>query len=226
MGEGDQGRRREDDKVTTATAIADSQTYLLRSTVTSPFGRKVRMAIDVLGLGARVTLEPGDTLDEHDTLRRQNPLGKMPCLLLADGTALYDSRVIIEFLQEVAGSAQLLPARGLARYLMLTRAALADGLIEAALLTVYEGRFRDPDTHSARWLKHQRGKIERALAAFEAAPPQAARTDLVSIGLACALAYLDWRQVSDWRGGHPRLAAWLVAFAAHEPAFGRTQAPA
>ena len=68
---------------------------VLRSTETSPFGRKVRMAVDVLGLSERVTLVPADPLDENDTLRQQNPLGKMPCLMLADGSAIYDSGVII-----------------------------------------------------------------------------------------------------------------------------------
>ena len=71
---------------------------MLRSTLTSPFGRKVRMAIEVLGLGDRITLVPADPLDENDTLRQQNPLGKMPCLVLSDGTSIYDSGVIIEYL--------------------------------------------------------------------------------------------------------------------------------
>src|SRR5450756_514892 len=86
---------------------ADPENFVLRSTVTSPFGRKVRMAIEVLGLNDRVTLVPADTLDDNDTLRAQNPLGKMPCLLLADGTTIYDSGVIIEFLADVAGSCLL-----------------------------------------------------------------------------------------------------------------------
>src|SRR6185312_5271672 len=134
-------------------------------TLTSPFGRKVRMAASVLGLAGRYRLEPADTLNEGDTLRRQNPLGKLPCLLLADGTALYDSRVIIEFLQEQAGTERLLPKSGLARYKALTRAALADGTCEAGLLMVYEGRFREPGTYSERWLAHQRGKVMRGLSA-------------------------------------------------------------
>ena len=83
---------------------ADSDQFILRSTRTSPFGRKARMAAEVLGLASRITLEPGDPLDEDDTLRTQNPLGKMPCLLTGDGSAIYDSGVIIEFLQGVAGS--------------------------------------------------------------------------------------------------------------------------
>jgi glutathione S-transferase len=205
--------------------MTDSASWVLRSTLTSPFGRKVRMAMLVLGLERRITIVPADTLDESDTLRTQNPLGKMPCLLLADGTALYDSRVIIEFLQEQAGSDGLLPRDGLARYTTLTRAALADGICEAALLMVYEGRFRDTHMQSERWLAHQRGKLTRGLSAFETAPPDPARTDLAAIGLACSLGYLDWRKPLAWREGFPRLADWLASFAAAEPAFNATRAP-
>jgi glutathione S-transferase len=198
--------------------------FVLRTTATSPFGRKVRMAIEVLGIGHLVTIEPADTLDANDTLRQQNPLGKMPCLLLPDGTALYDSGVIIEFLAEGAGSDALVPRDGPERYIALTRARLADGITDAALLMVYENRFRDPGTQSERWLAHQRGKVERALAAFEAEPPDPAKTDIVAIGLSCALGYLDWRRPVKWRDNHPRLVAWLAAFAKNEPAFERTRA--
>jgi glutathione S-transferase len=199
--------------------------FVLRSTATSPFGRKVRMAIEVLGVGHLVTIEPADTLDANDTLRQQNPLGKMPCLLLPDGTAIYDSGVIIEFLAEGAGSDALLPRDGPERYIALTRARLADGITEAALLLVYENRFRDPGTQSERWLTHQRGKAERALGVFEADPPDPARTDIVSIGLSCALGYLDWRRPVKWRDNHPGLVKWLADFARNEPAFERTAAP-
>ena len=205
--------------------MTDSPSWVLRSTLTSPFGRKVRMAMLVLGLDERIRLVPAETLNEADTLRQQNPLGKMPCLLLNDGSALYDSRVIIEFLQEQAGTERLLPRNGPARYTVLTRAALADGICDAALLMVYEGRFREPGTYSERWLAHLRGKVMRGLAAFEAAPPDPARTDIVAIGLSCALGYLDWRKPVDWRGACPRVADWLAAFAATEPAFDATKAP-
>jgi glutathione S-transferase len=204
---------------------AEQKHYVLRTTLTSPFGRKARMAAEVLGLAGHITIEPGDPLDATDTLRVQNPLGKLPCLVLADGTTVYDSGVIIEFLQGVAGGDLLLPASGMARIQVLTRATLADGIIEAALLVVYENRFRDPGTQSDRWLTHQRGKIMRGLAAFEAAPPDPAKIDIVSIGLSCALGYLDWRKPVDWRPGHPNLAGWLTTFAANEPAFERTRAP-
>jgi glutathione S-transferase len=201
------------------------KTFVLRSTLTSPFGRKVRMAADILGVSGRIVLVPADTLDANDTLRQHNPLGKLPCLLLADGTAIYGSAVIIEFLQELIGSERLLPRSGLDRYKTLTRATLADGITEAALLMVYEGRFRDAGTHSPRWLDHQRRKIARALTVFAAAPPAADRTDLVSIGLSCALGYLDWRKPVEWRTIYPQLAAWLSDYAGHEPAFARTAAP-
>ena len=205
--------------------MTDKPTWVLRSTLTSPFGRKVRMAAAVLGLADHYRLEPADTLNEADTLRQQNPLGKLPCLLLADGTALYDSRVIIEFLQDEAGTDRLVARSGLARYTTLTRATLADGVTDAALLMVYEGRFRDAATHSQRWLTHQRGKIMRALAVLERTPPDARVTDVAAISLACALGYLDWRKPVEWRPAHPRLAQWLADFAAAEPAFHATKAP-
>ena len=198
---------------------------ILRSTLTSPFGRKVRMAAEVLDLMPRIRLVAADTLDPGDSLRQQNPLGKMPCLILADGTILYDSRVIVAYLDSLLPARRLIPDEGLARYRALAAAALADGIADAALLMVYEGRFRDPQQLSERWLDHQRGKVIRGLSVFEAAPPEPAVTDIVSIGLACALGYLDWRRPVDWRPAFPGLVGWLEAFAAAEPAFAATQAP-
>ena len=201
-----------------------TENFVLRSTLTSPFGRKVRMAIDALGLSKRITVTHADPLDENDTLRQQNPLGKMPCLVLQDGSTIYDSGIIIEFLQDVAGTERLLRLHGPERYRMLTQARLADGIMDASILVVYETRFRPDTPHSPRWLEHQRGKIHRGLAAFEAAPPDPSTTDVVSIGLSCALGYLDWRKQVDWRPTYPVLVDWLSKFSAHEPAFERTRA--
>lgn len=202
------------------------ETFVLRTSLTSPFGRKVRMAIEVLGLSDRVTVMPVDPLDENDTLRQQNPLGKMPCLLLADGSSIYDSGIIIEYLQELAGGNWLLPPRGLPRFKALTRSRLADGIMDASILVVYDSRFRPGEPPSERWLAHQRGKITRGLAAFEKAPPDPAKTDIISIGLSCAIGYLDWRKQVDWRAAAPGLVDWFNRFTAHEPAFDRTRAPA
>ena len=183
------------------------------------------MAIEALGLRERVAVTPADPLDGNDTLRQQNPLGKMPCLVLADGSTIYDSGIIIEYLQDVARTDRLLPLRGRDRYRMLTLSRLADGIMDASILVVYETRFRPDLPHSPRWLAHQRGKITRGLAAFEASPPDENKTDVVSIGLSCALGYLDWRKQVDWRPAYPALVAWLKAFSASEPAFERTRAP-
>src|SRR5512139_1326465 len=89
--------------------------FVLRSTLTSPFGRKVRMAAQVLKLADSIELVPANPLDENDTLRQQNPLGKMPCLITADGSVIYDSSVILEYLDRLAGGDRLLPAGGIAR---------------------------------------------------------------------------------------------------------------
>ncbi len=205
--------------------MGDIDMFLLRSTLTSPFGRKVRMAADVLGLTDRITIVPADTLNEADTLRQQNPLGKMPCLLTAAGGVIYDSGIIIEFLQDVVGTNRLIPSSGPARFHALTLAKFADGITDAALLMVYEDRFRDPGMHSQRWLSHQRGKVERTLAAFEQALPASDKTDIVGISLACALGYLDWRKPVEWREPYPLLVQWLADFSAHEPAYARSRAP-
>lgn len=198
---------------------------LLRSTLTSPFGRKVRIAMDVLGLSKRIEVQAADTRDESDTLRLQNPLGKIPCLVLEDGEVLYDSRVIIEYLDRWSGQNKLIPEQIDDRARVLTRATLADGIADAALLMVYEGRFRQANQISEIWLGHQRGKISRAMAAITERLPDPAKTDVVSISLACALGYLDWRKPVEWRGDFPVLVTWLEAFSLSEPAFAKTERP-
>lgn len=196
---------------------------VVRSTVTSPFGRKVWMAADVLGLAERIDRVDADTRDETDSLRQQNPLGKMPCLLIGE-EAIYDSSVIIELLDAVAGGGRLIPRAGMDRFLALTRVRLADGIADAGLLMVYEDRFREEGAPVAkRWLAHQRGKVTRALASFEADPPDADRLDAVSISLGAALGYLDWRKPVEWRADHPRLTLWLAAFDDATTTFFRTE---
>lgn len=197
---------------------------VLRSTLTSPYGRKVRMAASVLGLTPRIEVIAADTRDLSDDLRRQNPLGKIPCLMTDDGT-LFDSRVIVEYLDTLAGGDRLIPREGVARFRCLTHACLADGVTDAALLMVYEDRFRAPAQKSNEWLTHQRGKVERGLTALAAAPPDPRRTDAASISLACALGYLDWRMPVAWRDRWPALVAWHDAFAAAEPAHAETERP-
>jgi glutathione S-transferase len=195
---------------------------VLRTTDTSPFGRKVRMALDILGLTDRVTLELADTLNKEDSLHWQNPLGKMPCLLIGH-EAFFDSHVIMEML-DVCSDHGLLPKQGLPRFRALTRARLADGITDAALLITYENRFRDGSIPSERWLAHQRVKIRSALSVFEAHPPVSNQADIVSITLAAALGYLDWRQPLDWRAEYPVITSWLKQFGQKNCCWGRTEA--
>jgi glutathione S-transferase len=195
---------------------------ILRSSPASPFGRKVKIAASVLGLLDRIEVVPTDTMDPADSIREQNPLGKIPALVLADGRTLYDSRVIVEYLDHLAPGT-LLPASQ-DRFALLVQQALADGLLDAALLQVYEGRFRPADKHDAKWTEHQAKKVERALAALEAQPPAwTGKPHVGAIATACALGYLDLRFGGAWRQHHPRLVAWLDDFAAKVPAFEATK---
>lgn len=195
---------------------------VLHTAPASPFGRKVKIAAAMLGLSEQIEIVAADTQDPNDRLRIHNPLGKIPALVLDDGPVLFDSRVIVEYLDWRAGGGRILPPPSDTRFLVRTREALADGICDAAILQVYEARFRAEDRRDAKWTSHQAGKVERALAAFEHAPPEGPRT-VADIGLACALGYLDLRFGGLWRDAHPRLVAWLDAFAAEVPAFEKTR---
>jgi len=197
---------------------------ILRSATASPFGRKVRIAATLLGLDSRITIEPADTTNPSDTVRQQNPLGKIPALVLDDGSALFDSRVILDYLDHVAGGGRIVPAEPKARFAALRLQALADGIMDASILIIYEGRWRDPAKHEPKWVEHQAGKVARALAAIEADPPaRTALPDVGQIALACALGYQDFRFHGTWRKDHPRLGAYLEDFAAAVPAFAATK---
>jgi len=195
---------------------------VLRSSLPSPFGRKVKIAAALLGLKDQIEIVLTDTNDPADSIRTQNPLGKIPALILEDGRVFFDSRVILEYLDHLAGGGVLIPAEVNTRFATLTQAALADGITEAAILIVYEGRFREAEKREPKWVAYQEEKIARALAAFEAEPPRGKR-DVGHIGLACALGYLDLRFEGKWRAGHPKLVAWLDDFSAEVAAFEATR---
>jgi glutathione S-transferase len=201
---------------------------LLRSSPSSPFGRKVRIALLVLGFDNDVKIEAANTGDVNDSVRRQNPLGKIPVLIAEDGSAVYDSRVILDYLDQRAGGGKIVPREPTARLAALRLQALCDGILDASILTVYEGRWRKPENHEPKWLEHQAGKVARGLAALEAAPPvldgsPQALPNVGQIALACALGYRDFRFGAQWRGDHPRLVAWLDGFVARVPAFAATK---
>ncbi|MDR6869944.1 glutathione S-transferase [Bosea sp. BE125] len=195
----------------------------LRSSPASPFGRKVKIAALELGLMDTIEIVAADTNDPADPLRQQNPLGKIPTLVLEDGTTLFDSRVIVDYLDHLAGGGKIIPA-GEARFPQLRLQALADGICDAALLQVYETRFRPEEGRNAAWVSNQAGKVSRALIALEVAPPAYPdRPRIGEIALASALGYLDLRFAGTWRAEYPALVAWLDAFAAKVPAFEETR---
>jgi glutathione S-transferase len=197
---------------------------ILRSSPSSPFARKVRIAISLLGFDKDVKVEATDTTDVNDSVRKQNPLGKIPVLVAEDGVTYYDSRVILEYLDQRAGGGKIVPRDGAARLAALRLQALCDGILDASILTIYETRWRKAETHEPKWLNHQSGKVARGLAALEAAPPPIdAMPDVGQITLACALGYRDFRFGPGWRGDHPHLVAWLDSFAGRVPAFAATK---
>jgi glutathione S-transferase len=195
---------------------------ILRSSPASPFGRKVKIAAKVLGLWDSITVVTADTMDPAEPLRVQNPLGKIPALIPEGGETIFDSRVIVDYLDHLAPGILFPPTKD--RFRLLTSQAMADGLLDAALLMVYEGRFRPADRHEPKWVQHQADKVERTLAVLEAAPPDISdKPDIAAISAACALGYLDLRFGGQWRQTHPRLVAWLDEFAAKVPAFEETK---
>ncbi len=192
----------------------------LHTSPASPFGRKVRLAAAALGLSDRIEPVSADTQAADSPLRRDNPLGKLPTLVLEDGSTLFDSRVIVEYLDHIAGGGRLIPARE-GRFEVLRLQALADGIMDAALAQVYERRFRPEEKVHQPWLDHQDGKVSRALDSLERGDlPET--TDIGTIALGCALSYLDFRLDPAWREGRPRLAAWYENVARAMPDFAET----
>ncbi len=181
----------------------------------SPFVRKVRVCLIELGLTDQVEeLDVAITpFAPHDALIEQNPLGKIPCLVRNDGTVIYDSRVITRYLDDYANGS-LYPT-GPRLWETLTIEALADGMMEAAVLMVYEKRIRPEEKIYGDWIEAQWVKIARALDALENgwAGHLEGATDMAHIAVAVVLEYLDFRHGDrDWRKGRAALAKWQAEF--------------
>ena len=195
---------------------------------TSPFVRKVRVALHETGQLAEVELIPamGTPVDAGSMPLALNPLGKIPALERDEGPALYDSRVICRFLDDRA-KAGLYPV-GQRLWDVLTLEATADGMLEAAVLMVYEWRVRPEDKRMPGWVEGQWAKIDRALDALEQRWLSHLRgpLDMGQIAVGAALGYLDFRHGDRaWREGRPGLAAWEAGFA-QRPSMVATRPPA
>jgi glutathione S-transferase len=186
---------------------------------TSPFVRKCLVTAHELGLAPRLELLPAAAhpVNRDRSVVERNPLGKIPTLVTDAGAVFFDSRVICEYLNGL-GDGHLLPAVGEARFAILTDQALADGLMDAAVLARYESALRPEELRWPDWSGGQMEKVSSALSDFERrAATWAGRMDLGVIAIGCALGYLDFRYPEiAWRERSPSLARWYGRFAARE----------
>lgn len=181
---------------------------------TSPYARKVRIVVAERGIAALIE-EVAVTPFENPVLAASNPLSKIPALVLDDGTALYDSPVICEYLDSLGEHARLIPEAGDARFATLRLQALGDGILDAAFNVVMEGR-RPEGQRSGEWLARWRAGITRAAAAAADEPARTAPgLNLGQVTLACALGYLDFRHPNiHWRTETPALDSWFKTWEA------------
>ncbi len=192
----------------------------LFAALASPFVRKVRIFAMECGLDDRIELHVLATAPHQPDagLAAANPVKKIPTLVTDDGAVLYDSGVITDYLNAESGH-RLVPADGAVRWTAKRQEALADGLLDAAVLCRYETFVRPEDKQWDGWIDAQMGKIDGALDRMSAevaglGDPAAAETGLGAIGFGCALGYLDFRFPDrDWRGGRAALADWYAVYA-------------
>lgn len=181
----------------------------------SPFVRKVMVCAHELGVVSRIELVPSAAhpVNRDANLVTANPLGKVPAFVTDDGTVLYDSRVICEYLDDHVNGA-LFPRTGAARWRTLRDQALGDGLLDAAVLARYEAAVRPENFRWQAWSDGQVAKIRSALAVIESeAGAYGERVDIGTITLGCALGYVDFRHAAlAWRDSHPRTAHWFARF--------------
>lgn len=183
---------------------------------TSPFVRKVMVCAHLTNQAQDIQWldSAANPIRKDPRIAAHSPLAKVPVLILPSGQALYDSRVICEYLATRAHSPHLFP-QGDKRWTALCLQSLGDGLLDAALLARYEHTARNEDERSQTWLDGQLGKISACLNAIETLAPSLATTEpsIGDITIGCALGYLDFRFSSiDWRHEHPQAAQWFAAF--------------
>jgi glutathione S-transferase len=201
--------------------------HVLYHSPTSPYVRKVVVLIAEAGItGVTQVAAAGSPVDSKAMPLEQNPLGKIPALARPDGPALYDSRVICRYLDDLAGAGFYPEAPRL--WDSLTLEATADGILDAAVLMVYESRIRPEERRYQPWVEGQWAKIDRALDAVSTRwmDHLGGPLDIGQIAVGCALGYLDFRHAArEWRATRPELASWMAGFAAR-PSMVATNPPA
>lgn len=184
---------------------------------TSPYVRKVMVCAHLTGQVDKIDLldSAAHPVRRDPRIAAHNPLAKVPTLILENGKALYDSRVICEYLASLGESAQLFPADGPERWAALTQQALGDGLLDAALLARYELTARPDDMQWPAWREALLTKVAACLAEIDAnaGDLQTAQPGIGEITIGCALGYLDFRFPElDWRTQYPQAARWNEVF--------------
>ncbi|MAW25868.1 MAG: glutathione S-transferase [Gammaproteobacteria bacterium] len=193
----------------------------LYSSAPSPFGRKVKITAHLTGLFDQIEVVNIDGNDPQSAALNPNPLNKIPALELDSGQLIVDSKVICEYLIKQSGRFELLPKH--LRVHLLSRAALADGITEAALLMVYERRFRAESQINTDWLTRQNEKVLGGLQWFTDNLTEIVATPTIDqVGLAVTLGYLDFRFSGEWRTRFTDLALWLTQFQQMVPGYQLT----
>lgn len=193
----------------------------------SPFVRKALVVASEAGIADKLELvDYSTTTPVNPDTSNANPLRKIPALELDDGTILFDSPVVCEYLDTELGNGSLFPRELPARWIALRFQALADGLMDAAVLMRYEIILRPENLRWDDWVTGQAIKIDGALADMEShAASFGERVDIGTISVACAVAYMDFRfKDKDWRTTCPKLAAWYDTFG-KRPSMQATQPP-
>lgn len=190
-------------------------TMKLRFSPTSPYVRKVLVVAHEAGLIDRVKIVPTLVANPDADFYRVNPLGRIPALELEGGETLYDSPVICEYLDSLHDGVKLFPPAGGARWTALRRQALADGVLDAAVLRRAES-LRPPERRFADWDAKHQGAVIRALDALEQeADGFGSAVTIGQVTVGCALGYLDFRFAAEnWRDDRPALADWYDGFSA------------
>jgi glutathione S-transferase len=186
----------------------------LRYSPTSPYVRKVMVTALETGLDKKIEKIPTNPWDPDTDLPKDNPIGKVPVLKTEGGDVLFDSPVICEFLDSRYGGDKLFPPSGDARWNVLRLQALADGILDAAVTCVVEGK-RPKELQSKDWIARQQKAIQRSLVALEQwiSTLDSGQLTIAQIAAGCALGYLDFRKpVADWRTGRPKLTKWYEEF--------------
>ncbi|MFK7944653.1 MAG: glutathione S-transferase family protein [Paracoccaceae bacterium] len=184
---------------------------------TSPYVRKVVVVASECGLDDRIEREVTLPWEAGSKYGGVNPVGKVPALITDEGQLLYDSPVIVEYLDSLHDGPKLIPASGTERFEALRIAALADGMMDAVILLFAELTRRPPELHWQFWDDRMRGTVARSLDALEqdAAGFDPARPDVAQISTAVGLGWIEFRLSVigiDFRDGHPKLSEWFDAF--------------